>query len=285
MASFDVVSLQLESVCVLPHPGPLPKERGSFRNLLESRCVPSSVVAISSFGRRLVEGQKTVCILSLRFWLKYGGIKAGRERPIVWSRHKTMLARWIILLLLVMPGWGNSWAAPRSESSTKTGAAMFQDKIRPLLSQYCLGCHGEKKKRGLDLRVYADDAAAKKDQEVFEKVLDKLETHEMPPEEKPQPSASERDLMVNWIGSEVLGCDCKHPDPGRVTIRRLNRTEYNHTIHDLLGVDFHAADDFPLDNVGYGFDNIGDVLSLSPMLMEKYMAAADKAIAMVFAPV
>ncbi len=65
------------------------------------------------------------------------------------------------------------------------------------------------------------------------------------------------------------------PDPGRVTLRRLNRVEYNNTIRDLFGVDFRPADDFPSDDVGYGFDNIGDVLSLPPLLMEKYLAAAE----------
>ena len=66
------------------------------------------------------------------------------------------------------------------------------------------------------------------------------------------------------------------PDPGRVTARRLNRVEYNNTVRDLLGVDFKPAADFPADDSGYGFDNIGDVLSLSPVLMEKYLAAAEK---------
>ena len=64
-------------------------------------------------------------------------------------------------------------------------------------------------------------------------------------------------------------------DPGRVTIRRLNRAEYNNTIRDLVGIDFRPADDFPSDDVGYGFDNIGDVLSMPPILMEKYLAAAE----------
>ncbi len=62
---------------------------------------------------------------------------------------------------------------------------------------------------------------------------------------------------------------------GRVTIRRLNRVEYNNTIRDLVGVDFKPAADFPNDDVGYGFDNIGDVLSLSPLLLEKYLSAAE----------
>jgi hypothetical protein len=70
--------------------------------------------------------------------------------------------------------------------------------------------------------------------------------------------------------------DCSKPDPGRVTLRRLNRTEYNNTIRDLVGVDFQPADDFPADDSGYGFDNIGDVLSMPPVLLEKYLSAAEK---------
>ena len=101
-----------------------------------------------------------------------------------------------------------------------------------------------------------------------------LESLDMPPEGKPQPSKSERAMITHWIEASILGCDCEHPDPGRVTIRRLNRAEYNNTIRDLTGVNFQPAEDFPLDDIGYGFDNIGDVLSLSPMLMEKYVAAA-----------
>ena len=68
--------------------------------------------------------------------------------------------------------------------------------------------------------------------------------------------------------------DPKNPDPGRVTVRRLNRVEYRNTIRDLMGVDFNADAEFPPDDTGHGFDNIGDVLTLSPLLLEKYIAAA-----------
>ncbi|MDB6124444.1 MAG: Protein of unknown function (DUF1587)/Protein of unknown function (DUF1592)/Protein of unknown [Pedosphaera sp.] len=187
-----------------------------------------------------------------------------------------MVLRLLILLMLLLSGLPSHGAAARAESSKNSAKVSFVTGVKPLLSQYCYGCHGEKKKGGLDLRIYTDDALAKKDKEVFEKVLNNLQSHEMPPESKPQPSLAERDLIANWIQLEVLGCDCNHPDPGRVTIRRLNRAEYNNTIRDLVGVKFQPADDFPADDVGYGFDNIGDVLSLSPMLMEKYLNAAEK---------
>src|SRR5579871_768291 len=129
----------------------------------------------------------------------------------------------------------------------------FDKDIKPLLTKYCYGCHGEKKKGDLDLRIYASEANAKNDAQQFAKILGRLENHEMPPENKPQPSKSEHKLLASWIETEVLGCDCDHPDPGRVTIRRLNRAEYNNTIRDLTGVDIHPADDFPFDDIGYGF--------------------------------
>jgi len=104
-----------------------------------------------------------------------------------------------------------------------TGDAAFQTRIKPLLSKYCFGCHGEKKKGDLDLRVYTDEASVLRDRKTFAKVAKNLQAHEMPPEKKPQPTPEERELITAWIQSEIFKCDCDHPDPGRVTIRRLNR--------------------------------------------------------------
>jgi hypothetical protein len=98
----------------------------------------------------------------------------------------------------------------------------------------------------------------------------------MPPEDRPQPTADESARLITSIKAALERDDCGRPgNPGRVTIRRLNRAEYNNTIRDLVGVDFRPADEFPADDVGYGFDNIGDVLSLPPLLMEKYLFAAE----------
>jgi hypothetical protein len=152
----------------------------------------------------------------------------------------------------------------------------YQDHVRPVLATYCYGCHGEKRKGGLDLRRFADAADVKRDRQLFEKVLKNLQFEVMPPESKPQPTPAQRQLVASWIESQLFYCDCSQPDPGRVTLRRLNRTEYNNTIQDLVGVDFHPADDFPADDVGYGFDNIGDVLSMPPVLLERYLAAAER---------
>src|SRR5438445_87570 len=185
-----------------------------------------------------------------------------------------------ILLCLILLGFQIRQVTASAEASRKTrqpaGDAAFQTRIKPLLSKYCLGCHGEKKKGDLDLRVYTDGASVLRDRKTFAKVVKNLQAHEMPPEKKPQPTPEERELITAWIQSEIFKCDCDHPDPGRVTIRRLNRAEYNNTIRDLVGVNFQPADDFPADDSGYGFDNIGDVLSLPPVLLEKYLAAAQK---------
>src|SRR5947207_627197 len=166
-------------------------------------------------------------------------------------------------------------ASRKTKSRQLTGDAAFQTRIKPVLGKYCFGCHGEKKKGELELRVYTDEASVLRDRKTFAKVVKNLQAHEKPPEKKPQPTPEERELIAAWIQSEIFKCDCDHPDPGRVTIRRLNRAEYNNTIRDLVGIDFQPADDFPADDVGYGFDNIGDVLSLPPLLMEKYLAAAE----------
>jgi len=99
----------------------------------------------------------------------------------------------------------------------------------------------------------------------------------MPPEDSRRPKDEEYDAVGAWLAATLGPADrAGPPDPGRVTIRRLNRAEYSNTIRDLLGVEFNAAADFPSDDVGYGFDNIGDVLTLPPLLLEKYLAAAEQ---------
>ena len=80
---------------------------------------------------------------------------------------------------------------------------------------------------------------------------------------------------MSWIKYQAIGIDPANPDPGRITIRRLNREEYRNTIRDLMGTDFKAFEEFPPDDSGYGFDNIGDVLTVSPLLLEKYLQAAE----------
>jgi hypothetical protein len=115
-----------------------------------------------------------------------------------------------------------------------------------------------------------------KDRSVWENVAHNVGSGHMPPPGSPQPSKVQRARLAAWIRSTISAADGRLDDPGRVTMRRLNREEYNNTIRDLLGITLRPAEQFPSDDVGYGFDNIGDVLSISPLLMEKYVAAAEK---------
>src|SRR4051794_21821480 len=146
--------------------------------------------------------------------------------------------------------------------------------IQTFLKANCLECHGEKVQKGdLALHTYKDEKSILKDHEVWEDVLEQVRKGEMPPKKKPRPPAAEREKFTKSVdGIFEQAMRGRKSDPGHVTIRRLNRAEYNNTIRDLIGVDFQPADDFPSDDVGHGFDNIGDVLSLSPVLMERYLA-------------
>ena len=85
--------------------------------------------------------------------------------------------------------------------------------------------------------------------------------------------------LEHWIKYKAFALNPLAPDPGRVTLRRLNRVEYRNTVRDLLGVEYRADEEFPADDTGHGFDNIGDVLSVSPLLLEKYLAAAQQVVA------
>ncbi len=191
---------------------------------------------------------------------------------------------WIfVCLFLVLPIiWNSASPAQNSDSSTQADKATktpvsYKKHIQPFLAQYCTKCHGGDRPRGdLALDQFRDEAHAMKDRELWQKVATVVRSGEMPPRSKAQPTSAEKELLIHWVDWEVNKVDCNMPvDPGQVTLRRLNKTEYNNTIRDLIGVKFKPAKDFPSDDVGYGFDNIGDVLTLSPLLVEKYLAAAD----------
>jgi hypothetical protein len=165
-------------------------------------------------------------------------------------------------LLFVMP----AHAAPDS----------FAQKGAPFLQKYCVSCHGaQKPKGGISLHGYKDGAAVLQARRDWKTILSRIKDGEMPPPKSKQPAAKEREQFLATVGNLFSAADALPPDPGRRTLRRLNRAEYNNTIRDLLGIDFRPADDFPSDDVGHGFDNIADVLTLSPVLMERYLDAAD----------
>jgi len=155
----------------------------------------------------------------------------------------------------------------------------YKSEIEPLLVEYCFDCHGDGSKKGdFQMDGFEDLSAYLGDREHWMPVWRNLRSQIMPPSDEAQPSAEEKRKLLAWIESKVFKLDPKNPDPGRVTIRRLNRNEYGNAVFDLLGIEYDTAEVFPPDDNGYGFDNIGDVLSISPLLMEKYLTSAEEVV-------
>ncbi|MEN9676776.1 MAG: hypothetical protein RIS76_2672 [Verrucomicrobiota bacterium] len=151
----------------------------------------------------------------------------------------------------------------------------FTRDIQPLLTQYCSDCHADgANKGGVAFDQLKGEAGLPGTPELWLAVLKNVRAGLMPPAKKARPTDEEQRRLETWIKYGALGLDPSNPDPGRVTVRRLNRVEYRNTVRDLLGAEFKAEEEFPPDDTGHGFDNIGDVLTVSPMLLEKYLKAA-----------
>ena len=152
--------------------------------------------------------------------------------------------------------------------------AQFKKNVAPVINDYCIRCHrAEEQKGGIDFDK-DDPTALIKDKGLWLKALKMIQADMMPPTGRRKPTAEQFAEVVKWVKYSAFEIDPRNPDPGQVTIRRLNRTEYRNTIRDLLGVDFNVTTEFPADDTGHGFDNIGAVLNISPLLLEKYIAAA-----------
>ena len=168
---------------------------------------------------------------------------------------------------------------PALASAAEPSLEIFRRDARPILAKYCYDCHGDGVAKGGVTLVQFETAAALRDNKLWFHALKNLRSGVMPPAAEPQPSAAEAEKLMAWIKREAMGLDPAKPDPGRVTVRRLNRVEYRNTVRDLLGVEFDTFREFPADDTGSGFDNIADVLTISPMLLEKYLDAAQTIVA------
>lgn len=158
--------------------------------------------------------------------------------------------------------------------------ASYKKEVLPILETYCYDCHGDGSKKGeLALDHYKDIDGMISDREVWKRIRDHIDFRLMPPPDEDSPSVADRQKLIRWIDDAVFPVDPEHPDPGHVTIRRFNRDEYKNTIRDLLGVKVDVDEILPADDSGYGFDNIGDVLTLSPVHLERYLEAAGIALA------
>ncbi len=160
-----------------------------------------------------------------------------------------------------------------------TAVQAYHSDVLPILEKRCYECHGD----GYDKGKVAFDSLETDAQilkpELWVRVLLNTRAGLMPADRKPRLTAGEQQTLERWIKYDVFGIDPANPDPGRVTLRRLNRVEYRNTVRDLTGVDYNTDHEFPPDDSGFGFDNIGDALTMSPMLMEKYVAAAQAIVA------
>jgi hypothetical protein len=183
----------------------------------------------------------------------------------------------VLSLALVTTAVAAPTPAPNTSTAERsTAAARFHQDIQPILSRYCYDCHADGMNKG---KVAFDEFKDNQDlmgrTELWLAVLKNVRAGIMPPAKKPRPTPEELQRLERWIKHDSFAIDPDNPDPGRVTIRRLNRIEYRNTVRDLTGYDFNVDEELPPDDTGYGFDTIGDVLTVSPMLLEKYMQAAE----------
>ncbi len=153
----------------------------------------------------------------------------------------------------------------------------FVQKVQPFLKTNCAGCHDNAVRTAGVSFQFTGAADALADPALWRRAEQKVRSGEMPPPGRPKLDPAAKEIVLAWMkDAAALPQKAQKLDPGRVTARRLNRAEYNNTVRDLFDLPVRIADDFPADDSGYGFDNIGDVLTLSPMLMENYLRAADK---------
>jgi hypothetical protein len=212
---------------------------------------------------------------------------AGRFPRLLRAAHLVEQAL-LLLPLLAFPLFGaaHSVASKAAVSELKEEPRTdFKTTIAPLFAKYCTICHGgDSPKNDLSLE-FADERDIEqrllKDRKLFERAAERIRLGEMPPGRRTKPTEAEKNLLVTWIDRDVLRLNPAGPhDPGYVArVRRLSRTEYANTVRDLFYFkEFKPADDFPADDTGYGFDNISDLLSVSPNLLEQYLKTAEQAL-------
>jgi cytochrome c553 len=192
-------------------------------------------------------------------------------------RRRNTIQIIVILSFLPLFWLAEGWPVAQQAQVTQGGSS-FAPAVQTFFATHCYDCHNAQTNAGnLNLEAHRTTAAVLQQRDQWEHVLNKIRSGEMPPKGMPRPGETERQTVIAWLEQLFDQADRQsRPDPGRVTARRLNRIEYANTIRDLLAVDFRATQEFPSDDSGAGFDNIADVLTISPVLMEKYMNAAER---------
>ncbi len=162
--------------------------------------------------------------------------------------------------------------------ASTASAQDFKKDVVPFLDKYCYECHDAELAKGhLNLEGFKDDSRFFRDQRIWREVVNQVASGEMPPaKKKTRPSSAEIEALQTSVHKLLAAAIAKaKTDPGDVTIRRLNRAEFNHTIRDLCFLDENFSADFPADDTGYGFDNIGDVLTFSPVHLERFLSVGE----------
>jgi hypothetical protein len=189
---------------------------------------------------------------------------------------KASLTRTVIQGVCAMALVGATAPALAEEPKPRDAFAL---QVLPLLEQYCIDCHSkDQSEGGIVLDRFANQDEAVKGGKTWLRVRDAVQGRAMPPKDMPQPSLPEIEKIIAWIENDFLAAQCGHQTSAPVVIRRLNRQEYNNTIRDLLGLDLELANDFPADDISFGFDNVGSALNISPAHVEKYLDAAELAL-------
>jgi len=187
------------------------------------------------------------------------------------ARIATIGVAWCVLLVSL-----GIQARPSAQQPAPQVKGAPASSHRQTLDRYCVTCHNQRlATAGLKLDE-ADVASPGEGAEIWEKVVRKLRTGMMPPPNMPQPSMEDRQALLSWLETSLDKAAAAKPNPGRTeTLRRLNRTEYQNAIRDLLSVDIDAASLLPADESGHGFDNV-TVGDLPPALLDRYISAAQK---------
>jgi hypothetical protein len=169
-------------------------------------------------------------------------------------------------------------SAPRAadDRSRVPGPLSKNDDLRPILDRYCVSCHSDRLKTGGFSLEGLDLSALPQNAETWEKVVRKLRSGAMPPAGRPRPDSATYDAVASALESRLDEAEAAHPHPGGPLLHRLNRAEYGNAIRDLLALDVDPASLLPPDDSTSGFDNVADVLGVSPALLERYLAAADE---------
>ena len=163
----------------------------------------------------------------------------------------------------------NAPVAPLSSNLTP-------DDHKKMLMQYCTACHNDRLKTAGMSVVPLDANNLQANQATWEKILRRVSLGEMPLRGAPRPPKERLQQFTSWLAKSLDDQAAAHPNPGHATVRRMNRTEYANAVRDLLALNVDFANDMPADDTGYGFDNIADVLTVSPTLMDRYITVAGK---------